>query len=117
MNPFLKHPILQFVGYEMMKRPTLDGIKVDLLKQINNPKSIYVTLLSIFFGLYGIYKTLVRNNTIGIIEGIVYIFIGIGWIVIAKLEWKNKKKRFAISNEEIIRQIEIHKKWSSNKSK
>ena len=32
MNPFLKHPILQFVGYDMMKRPTLEGIKADLKK-------------------------------------------------------------------------------------
>jgi hypothetical protein len=33
INPFIKHPILQFVGYEMMKRLILEGIKVDLKQE------------------------------------------------------------------------------------
>lgn len=38
INPFIKHPILEFIGYEMMKKPTLEGIKANLKKEITKIK-------------------------------------------------------------------------------
>lgn len=52
MNPFLKHPILQFVGYEMMKRPTLEGIKANLKKESEKGKwgyDIFSDYVYLFF--------------------------------------------------------------------
>ena len=116
MNPFLTHPILQFVGYEMMKRPTLEGIKADLRKNIYKPSIKFITIYSSFFCLYGL-SIFIRNDTLmDILSGFVFFIIGIGYIIVWKIEKQKKIKRFKISDKEILEQIEIHKEWNMPKS-
>lgn len=109
INPFLKHPILQFVGYEMMKKPTLEGIKVNLKKESEKGKWGRIILPSLWF-LYAlpyIVQGRIGWGTIGIVFGISGIFI---------LRWEGKwyKRRFKISDKEILEQIQIHKEWNND---
>lgn len=117
INPFLKHPILQFVGYEMMKKPTLEGIKADLLKIIDKPSIIFIIIYSSFFCIYGL-SILLRNDTWGdILSGFVFFTIGIGNVIVWKIEKNKKRKRFQISDKDILEQIKINKEWNNDKSK
>jgi len=112
MNPFLKNPILQFVGYEMMKRPTLEGIKADIKKEQNRGKLGRILLPTLFI-LQSIQYFYYDRFYWGILE----VVIGIVGYLILNWDGKRYKKRFIISDEDILGQIEIHKKWSNDKSK
>ena len=111
MNPLLKHPILQFIGYEMMKKPTLEGIKADIKKEQNKGKLGRI-VLPLLFVLQSIYHIIFGRISWSLVELI------LGIIAYLTLHWDGKryKKRFKISDEEILEQIEIHKKWNNNKS-
>ena len=109
MNPFLKHPILQFVGYEMMKKPTLEGIKANLKIESEKGKwGIVLPLLWFFYAIPYIIQGRIGLGIIGIVFGISGIFI---------LRWENRrcKRRFKISDEGIMEQIEINKEWNNSK--
>lgn len=72
INPFIKHPILQFVGYEMMKRLILEGIKVDLKQESEKWKwaRILLPLTWVFFSI----SHLINGR---IVIGIIEILLGI----------------------------------------
>ncbi len=109
MNPFLKHPILQFVGYEMMKKPTLKGIRADLKKVSNKDKwsRIFFPLVFIILSI----KDFLFGTTL---SGIFLVIISIiSFYVLQKVHLRNLL-RFKISDEDILEQIDIHKKWSNN---
>ncbi len=111
MNPFLKHPILQFVGYEMMKRPTLEGIKANLKKESEKGKwgMIIFPIMFIYFSI----RSFINGD---IITGIILVIIGfIDFYIHRKLLARNML-RFKISDKEILEQIEIHKEWNMPKS-
>ena len=111
MNPFLKHPILQFVGYEMMKRPTLDGIKADLKKESEKGKCGMI-----FFPIMVIYFSIRPFITGELLTGTILVIIGIVDFYIHRKGQMRNMLRFKISDDEILEQIEIHTKWNNNKS-
>ena len=110
MNPLLKHPIVQFVGYEMMKRPTLEGIKANLKKESEKGKwgRILLPLIWIFISIPHLFDGRTIFGIIGMLLGICGFFI---------LRWENKRNinRLKILDEDILERIEIHKEWSNNK--
>lgn len=58
-----------------------------------------------------------RNDTwVDILSGFIFFIIGIGNFIVWKIEKHNKIKRFKISDEDILEQIEINKEWNNNKS-
>ncbi|NHZ86571.1 MAG: hypothetical protein GWP19_11950 [Planctomycetia bacterium] len=111
MNPFLKHPILQFVSYEMMKKPTLEGIKIDLKKESEKGKWSRIILPS-FWIIYFLVH-IVQGK---IVWGAIDIVLGVCGFLILGWEGKRQFKRFHIDDKDILKQIELHKEWSNNKS-
>ncbi len=108
MNPFLKHPILQFVGYDMMKRPTLEGIKADLKKVSESGRWSRVV-----FPVFIQFNPIVLSQRFHCGNYCSSIFI---IRILYPIKRSSKKmKRFKISEEDILEQIKIHKEWN-NKS-
>ncbi|MEE8341317.1 MAG: hypothetical protein V3R52_04400 [Candidatus Neomarinimicrobiota bacterium] len=110
MNPFLKHPILQFVGYDMMKRPTLEGIKADK-KKVSESGRWSRVVFPVFILLNSIQLFYRSDFIVGII---VVVFSLFAYYTLSN-EVQKKMKRFKISEEDILEQIKIHKEWN-NKS-
>ncbi|MBU0529885.1 hypothetical protein KKF86_09060 [bacterium] len=111
MNPFLKHPILQFVGYEMMKRPTLEEIKRDIKKESEKGKWS-VWYFTIFYLIYSIKEFYYSK----LYTGVTLLLIGLSAYFVFRKQNQSQLKRFKISDTDILEQIEIHKEWNNAKS-
>lgn len=95
----------------MMKKPTLEGIKADLKKEREKGKWGRI-LLPLFWIMYSIPHIIQRK----IVWGVIDIVLGVCGFIILGWDGKRQIKRFHISNEEILEQIEIHKKWNNPKN-
>ena len=114
MNSLAKHPILQFLPYEIIKQPSFESINVWLKKKIKT-FNIFRMITIIAFLLF-IVNYLVFNDVkasvkgLAILNNILDIALPLSLLVLTIL-FHNLIKKYKLSDEEINNELQKYEQY------
>ena len=117
MNPLAKHPILQFLPYDIKKQPSFKSIHVWLKKKIKTFK-IFRLITIIAFILF-IVNYLVFNDVnvsfrgLDILNNIFDIALPLSLLVLTII-FHNLIKKYKLSDEEINNELQKYEQYVKN---
>jgi len=117
MNPLAKHPVLQFLPYEIKKQPSFETIKRWLEKKVKTFK-IFRILTVIAFLIYSTIFFISRDTKTGIegldILGNIFDYVLPISLLVLSIFFHYLIKKYDLSNEEINTELQKYSNYIKN---